>query len=173
MSSAVSSPFSSSRGPFKKYVTGLGGGWSSKIVTNCDKGEGVKPKSDVTTSKKYRFNNRIRMTLRVVIAPLHLLFNVAFHADNKKFASKVGLYQLKVCHYFGGDKEGGGSRQRVSKCDEAGKGVKNWWQVADILFEWLLGGIIWLKYMNNRRPIVTMACAYITLGINHSEEIRL
>ena len=52
MSSAVSSPFSSSRGPFKKYVTGLGGGWSSKIVTNCDKGEGVKPKSDVTQGRR-------------------------------------------------------------------------------------------------------------------------
>ena len=89
-----------SRGPFKKYVTGLGGGWSSKIVTNCDKGEAVKPKSDVTTSKKYRFNNRIRMTLRVVIAPLHLLFNVAFHADNKKFASKVGLLSAQSLSLF-------------------------------------------------------------------------
>ena len=69
-------------GPFKKYVTGIGGGGSSKIVTKCDKG-GVKPKSDVTTSKKYRFNNCIIMTLKVVITPLHLLFNVAFRVDNK------------------------------------------------------------------------------------------
>ena len=38
-------------GQFKKYVTGLGGRGSSKIVTKCDKGGGVKPKSDV--------NNRI------------------------------------------------------------------------------------------------------------------
>ena len=35
-----------SKGPFKKYVTGLGGRGSSKIVTNSDKGEGVKPNSD-------------------------------------------------------------------------------------------------------------------------------
>ena len=40
-------------------------------------------KSDVTTSKKYRFNNRIKMTLKVVITPLHLLFNVAFCVDYK------------------------------------------------------------------------------------------
>ena len=61
-----------------------GGGGSSKIVTKYDKGgRGVKPKSDVTTSKKYRFNNYIRMTLKVVITPLHLLFNIAFHVNNK------------------------------------------------------------------------------------------
>ena len=54
-----------------------------KIVTKCDKGRKVKPKSDVTTSKKYRFNNRIRMNLKVVISPLHLLFSIAFHVDKK------------------------------------------------------------------------------------------
>ena len=43
----------------------------------------VKPKSDITTSKKYRFNSRIKITLKVVITPLHLLFYVAFHVDNK------------------------------------------------------------------------------------------
>ena len=32
----------SARGPFKKYVTGLGGRGSSQIVTKCDKEEGVK-----------------------------------------------------------------------------------------------------------------------------------
>ena len=53
-----------------------GGVGSSKIVTKSDKGgRGVKPNSDVTTSKKCCFNNRIRMTLRVVVAPLYLLFN--------------------------------------------------------------------------------------------------
>ena len=36
------------KGPFKKYVTGLGGRGSSKIVTKSDKGEGVKQNSDVT-----------------------------------------------------------------------------------------------------------------------------
>ena len=38
------------KGPFKKYVTGLGGGGgSSKIVTKSDKGgKGVKQNSDVT-----------------------------------------------------------------------------------------------------------------------------
>ena len=40
---------------------------ASKIMTKCDKGEGVMPKSDLSTSKKYRFNNRIRMALKVVI----------------------------------------------------------------------------------------------------------
>ena len=30
----------STKGPFKKYVTGLGERGSSKIVTKCDKGEG-------------------------------------------------------------------------------------------------------------------------------------
>ena len=42
----------------------------------------VKPKSDVTTSKKYRFNNRLGMTLKVVITPLYLLYNVVFYVDN-------------------------------------------------------------------------------------------
>ena len=40
-------------GPFKKYVTGLGGRGSSKIVTNSDKGGGgFKPNSDVTAYEK-------------------------------------------------------------------------------------------------------------------------
>ena len=42
-----------------------------------------KPSSDVTTSEKYYFNNRIRMTLKVVVTPIYLFFNVAFHVDNK------------------------------------------------------------------------------------------
>ena len=37
-------------GPFIKYVSGLGGRASSKIVTKCVKGEGVKQKSDVALS---------------------------------------------------------------------------------------------------------------------------
>ena len=61
-----------------------GGGGSSKIVTKSDKGgRGVKPNGDVTTSKKYCFNNCIKMTLKVVVTPLYLLFNVAFRVDNK------------------------------------------------------------------------------------------
>ena len=43
----------------------------------------VKPKSDITTSKKYRFNSRIKITLKVVITPLHLLFYVAFNVDDR------------------------------------------------------------------------------------------
>ena len=36
------------KGPFKKYVTSLGGGGSSKIVTNSYRGgRGVKQNSDV------------------------------------------------------------------------------------------------------------------------------
>ena len=63
------------KGLFKKYVTGLGGG----VKQNSDnRGRGVKPKSDVTTSKKDRFNNRIRMNSKVVKTPLYLLFNVAY-----------------------------------------------------------------------------------------------
>ena len=62
-------------------------------MTKCGKvWMGVKPKSDVTTSKKYRFNNRIRMTLKVVIAPLHLLFNVAFHGDKKSLSGKYAYF---------------------------------------------------------------------------------
>ena len=52
-------------------------------MTKCEKREGVKQKSNVTTSKKYRFNNRIRMTVKVVITPPHLLVNEAFYVDNK------------------------------------------------------------------------------------------
>ena len=51
----------STKGPFKKYVTGLGERGSSKIVTKCDKGEGVMPKSDYYF-KKISFQNRIRKT---------------------------------------------------------------------------------------------------------------
>ena len=108
-------------------------------MTKCDKGEGVKPKSDATTSKKFRFNNRIRMTLKFVITPFHLLFNVAFHVDNKvsvekicdlNFASKAGSLSAQssgLSQYLSGNKGGWGSRQTVTKCDKRGKGVKNRW----------------------------------------------
>ena len=61
--------------PSKKYVNDLGVGRSIKIVTKYyhGEGEGIKAKSDVTTSKRYIFNSRIRMTLIVVMIPLHLL----------------------------------------------------------------------------------------------------
>ena len=61
-------------------------------MTKCDtdKGRGVNPKSDVTTSKKYRFYNRIIMTSKVVVTPLHLLFGVAFHVDNNVSAKNRG-----------------------------------------------------------------------------------
>ena len=40
-------------------------------------------KSDATPSKTYYFNNRIKMTLTVLITPPHLLFNVAVHVHNE------------------------------------------------------------------------------------------
>ena len=43
-----------------------------------------------------------------------------------KFASRVTHFQLKVCHYLGGDKGGGGSGQTVTKCDKW-EGVENQW----------------------------------------------
>ena len=52
------------------------------------------------------------------------------------------IFQLisgqKVCHYLGGDKGGGGSRQTVTNGDKGGRGVKNWDFYGDILFEWPL-----------------------------------
>ena len=72
------------KGPFKKYVTGLGGEGVKQISDKeWQGGEGVKPNGDVTTSKKYCFNNCIKMTLKVVVTPFYLLFNVAFRVDNK------------------------------------------------------------------------------------------
>ena len=52
------------------------------------------------------------------------------------------IFQLilgqKVCHYLGGDKGGGGSRQTVTNGDKWGRGVKNRDFYGDILFEWPL-----------------------------------
>ena len=52
------------------------------------------------------------------------------------------IFQLisgqKVCHYLGGDKGGGGSRQTVTNGDKGGRGVKYWDFYGDILFEWPL-----------------------------------
>ena len=39
-------------GPFKKYVTGLGGRGSSKIVTKCDKGGGRSSKMVMSPVQK-------------------------------------------------------------------------------------------------------------------------
>ena len=41
------------KGPFKNYVTRLGGKGLGKKVTKCDKGEGVSQKSDVTHPKNF------------------------------------------------------------------------------------------------------------------------
>ena len=43
-----------------------------------------------------------------------------------------------VCHYLGGDKRGGGSREMVTNGDKEGRGVQNWDFYGDILFEWPL-----------------------------------
>ena len=52
------------------------------------------------------------------------------------------MFQLmsgqKVCHYLGGDKGGGGSRQTVTNGDKGGWGVKNWDFRDYILFKWPL-----------------------------------
>ena len=53
------------------------------VKQNSDKGEGVQDKQGCHHLEKYRFNNRIRMTLKVAITPLHLLFKVFFHVYNK------------------------------------------------------------------------------------------
>ena len=47
-------------------------------------------------------------------------------------------FQLKVCHYLGCDKGGGGSRRMMTKCDIGGGrgGVNNFDILSDILFEW-------------------------------------
>ena len=67
-------------------------GGSNNIVKKGDKWRrGVKPKTDVTTSKKYLFNIRIRVTLKVVIRPLPLLFNLAFHVDNKVWVENMHI----------------------------------------------------------------------------------
>ena len=41
-----------SKGPWKTYFTCQGGRGEAKNLTKCDKRQGVKPKSDVTTPKK-------------------------------------------------------------------------------------------------------------------------
>ena len=46
-------------------------------------GRGYEPKSDVSPLKKYCSNNRIRMTLKILITPLLLLFHVKLHVDNR------------------------------------------------------------------------------------------
>ena len=71
------------KGPFKKYVTSLGGGESSKIVTKCDKGGRGSSQRLMSPLQKISFQNRIRMPLKIVITPLHLLFNIAVHVENK------------------------------------------------------------------------------------------
>ena len=70
---------------------------SDKSVT---RGRGFKPKSDVTTPKQYHFNNRIRMTLKVVTTPLHLLFDVDFDVDNKVLVENMHILanmRSKIC----------------------------------------------------------------------------
>ena len=65
-----------SKGPFKKYVFGLGGRGSRKIV------------------------NRIRMTIKDLITPLYLLFNVAFHVDSKVWVENMNILanmRSKIC----------------------------------------------------------------------------
>ena len=87
---------------FKKYVIGLGG---REVKQNSDNvwqgGEGGQTKEwSHTTSKKYRFNNRIRITLKVVITPFHLPFNVAFHVDNKVWVENMHILanmRSKLC----------------------------------------------------------------------------
>ena len=80
-------------GPFKKYVILPGG---RRVDQKDDKvGWGYEQKSDVTPLKKHCFNSHIRMNLKVVITPLHLVFSVALHIDNKFYAENVHILANK------------------------------------------------------------------------------
>ena len=76
------------------------------------RGEGYELKSNVTPSKKCYFKNRSRMTLNVVIKPLYLHLNVAFHRycveDMPhlaniwlKFGSRFGSFSAQRLSLFG------------------------------------------------------------------------
>ena len=98
------------------------------------------------------------MTLKVVVTPLYLLSNVAFHVDNIVWLENMHILAnmrseicIKICHYLGGDKEGGGSRQTVTNSDKGGGGVKNRDFYGDILFEWP-------HYIRERFKITIVTC---------------
>ena len=83
------------------------------LFKSMTQGKGYEPKSDVTPLKIYCFNNRIRVTLKVVITPLQLLFDVAFNVDNRFCVANthIGIwhqgpnhFQVKVCHVLGSKK---------------------------------------------------------------------
>ena len=102
-------------------------------------GRGMSQRKNVTPSKKYCFNNRIRMTLKVVIIPLHLLLNVALHVDKEfwvenrhisaNMRSKIcikgrSIISSKFVTIWVVTKGGGGSRQMVTKSDNRVMGGK-------------------------------------------------
>ena len=77
------------------------------------------------------------MTLKVVITPLHLLFDVVFHVDNKSCVENMYILANmipKICikgrviisskfvTIWVVTRGGRGSRQKVTKCDKGGRG---------------------------------------------------
>ena len=83
--------------------------------------------------KKYRFNNRIRLTLKVVVIPLYILFNGASHVDNKVCVENMHILAnmrpeiyikgslitfLKFVTIWVVTGGGVGSRQTVTKSDK-------------------------------------------------------
>ena len=87
-----------------------GGGRSSKKLQSVTRGRGSSKRVMSPLQKN-------------IVSTIAFLFNVAFHADNKVWVenmnnlanmrSKMSAnYQLKVCHYLGGDKGGRGVKNR-------------------------------------------------------------
>ena len=71
-----------------------------------------------------------------VTAPLFDENQVKYRTKSSRWKDYFLLiFKIRVCHFLVSDMGGGGSRQKMTKCDKGGRGVKNSDFRSDVIFE--------------------------------------
>ena len=115
-------------------------------MTKCDKGGGVLGKKVTSLIRKISFAVFhlfvLRKSVKYIILLNFCITAPTFDENQVKYRTKSSrwknyfllIFKIRVCHFLVSDMGGGGSREKMTKCDMGGGELKNgpFWR--DILF---------------------------------------
>ena len=107
-----------------------------KKVTKCDKGGGGSVKKVTSLIPKISFAVFhlfvLRKSVKYIISFNFCVTAPLFDENQVKYRTKSSrwkdyfllIFKIRVCHFLVSDMGGGGSRQKMTKCDKGGGGSK-------------------------------------------------
>ena len=109
-----------------------------KKVTKCDKGGGGSVKKVTSLAPKISFavfhlfilQKSVKYIISFNFCPRHCVTAPLFDENQVKYRTKSSrwkdyfllIFKIRVCHFLVSDMGGGGSRQKMTKCDKGGGG---------------------------------------------------